>query len=74
MPKRKMHGNPALAKVADGIVARDYANMRSALWEEIRDICDLATGGEYDPFKLDLLTDMVAARVSKRRSEEVTSH
>ncbi|ETW92575.1 MAG: hypothetical protein ETSY1_43050 [Candidatus Entotheonella factor] len=39
-------------------------------WDDIRDECDLASGGDFDTMQLDILTDMVASRVLKAAYKE----
>lgn len=36
-----------------------------ATWDDIREVCDQSTDGELDAMQLDMLTDMVEARIKK---------
>ena len=42
-------------------IARTITHRHS--WEQLRDVCDIATGGQLDAFQLDLLTDEVERRL-----------
>lgn len=57
----------ALAKTADRLArrwlaSRDRAPPRPS-WDDLRAWCDTATGGDLDCQPLDILTDLVLARV-----------
>lgn len=55
-----------LAPEADRIAAEVATKGQSRIyWGALRDQCDLDTGGELDCQPLDVLTDMVARRLSK---------
>jgi hypothetical protein len=53
-----------LAPIADRVAESLAAQQNTALdWDAIREHCDMASGGDLDCYPLDLLTDMVAARI-----------
>ena len=53
-----------LAATADRIVRRWAECNQANDWDIIRDACDLKTGGELDCVQLDILTDLVMARLN----------
>jgi len=57
-----------LAPIADRIAAQFRPNppMPSWAWERMRDYADMQSGGELDMLQLDMLTDMIVARLAKR--------
>jgi hypothetical protein len=54
-----------LSITADRIAAVFYPN-RFVNWERLRDHVDFATGSELDCTQLDILTDLVKARIANR--------
>ena len=53
-----------LAPNADQVAQSLTAHQNTPLdWDAIREHCDMASGGDLDCYPLDLLTDMVAARL-----------
>jgi hypothetical protein len=53
-----------LALIADRVAQSLTAQQNTALdWDAIRDHCDMATGSDLECYALDMLTDMVAARI-----------
>ena len=53
-----------LAPIADQVAQSLTAQQNTALdWGIIRDHCDIATGSDLECYALDMLTDMVVARL-----------
>lgn len=61
-----LHRPVRLTEQADGFSQR--ATVRS--WDALRDWLDLETGSDLDATRLDILTDMVWARVHHARTVE----
>jgi hypothetical protein len=53
-----------LSEQADRIAARFKKHDKGeVIGDALRDLCDLASGGELDTIQLDILTDMVRERL-----------
>lgn len=60
-----------LTKLADELAPRVRWDS-STTWDDLRAAVDLRTGGDLDCVPLDILTDMVAARIKRETGHTIT--
>ena len=66
-PPMFFHADSIVATLLKGPAPDDLA------WCDIRDICDQRTGGELDCLQLDILADMVRARIMARTARRAAA-